>query len=703
MGRLLFLTCALIAFFAVCCVAAPSVVAQQDDNDDQQRIQVEDQGDGAQRIIFDRSFFGEFNVLTALDIIDRIPGASISGTGGNRGLGTQGNVLVNGQRVSGKSNDARSTLERIPAATVERIELIRGIVPGIDVRGGGQLINVVLAEDRSRISGTYQANIRFPATGDFRLGGEATANFDFDDFSALIGLEFGVFEEPGDGPELVTDGLGQLVETRLEETGFDRNRGTFTGNFSWNFSGRRSLDINTRLEFIEDISFEVSDRFLSDGALLENRFFDSDEDEWSGEVGVDWKQPIGEALSWQSIFVQRMAREEEFTVDSIVPAGGVTTLSELAVVRDTGETILRNTLDWRLGGGHTLRFGLEGAYNFLDSELSIAADDGDGLGLQEVELANSNTRVEEWRGEAFVTHTWQIDPTSTLDTLVAVEASNISQSGDTELSRTFVFLKPEITWTKNLTPQDQLRLQVRRRVGQLDFDDFVSTVDLRDETEATGNPDLSPQQRTRLQLTYEHRWPNDLARVRLRPFYLFLDDVIDLVPVSLTDDAPGNIGSGERYGFEIEANARLDGLGLKGGFISGEFEWGDSSVTDPLTGENREISGRSNVRWEIEYRQDLTDIGVAYGFSVENRSERIDFETNEEDRTFQTPFARVFVEWATPLGVTLEAGVRNVFNQRERRERTLFQINRLDGAINVVENRERRSGRLVFVNVRGTF
>lgn len=659
--------------------------------------------DGAQRIVFTREFFGGFNVLTALDIIDRIPGANISGTGGARGLGAQGNVLVNGERISGKANDATDSLSRIAAKSVARIELIRGILPGIDVRGGGLLINVVLSDDRKRVSGTYELRARFPATGDVRLGGEATLNIDREKFDALLGAEVVPFERPGDGPELLLDAGGDLLETRDEITERDQLRSALTGNFSFRIDEYKSFKINTNLQFLRRDDFEISDRFDPAGAPVEVFNFMRDEETWSGELGFDWEQQLSDTLSWQSILVQSLRFSEILELEATDVAGGLLTQSSAFEDATAGETVFRNTLDWRVAKPHTLRFGLEAAFNFLDTTIDIATDEGLGAGFEALEIDNTDTKVTEWRSDVFVTHTWQIDPSATLDTLLTLETSHIVQSGPTGLSRTFVFLKPEVTFTKNFTSKDQLRLQVRRRVGQLNFDDFVSNVDLRDETVATGNPDLSPPQRTRFQITYERRWPNNAGRIRIRPFFIFLDDVVDLIPVGDTDDAPGNIGSGERYGFEIEADMRLDWLGFKGGFLSGEFELGDSEVTDPLTGEEREISGFSNVRYRIEYRQDLKTLGLAYGLRVTNTSDRTDFEVNEEDRTFQTPLARLFVEWATPLGLTLEAGIQNVFNQTLSRDRTLFATNRLVGDVSEIEFRERQRGLRIFLNLRGTF
>ncbi|MEY3666793.1 MAG: hypothetical protein RL572_333, partial [Pseudomonadota bacterium] len=61
---------------------------------------------------------------------------------GGRGLGTSGDLLINGKRVAGKDNSTSSQLTRIASDQVERIEIIGGSSGEMDVRGsfsyGGQ-------------------------------------------------------------------------------------------------------------------------------------------------------------------------------------------------------------------------------------------------------------------------------------------------------------------------------------------------------------------------------------------------------------------------------------------------------------------------------------------------------------------------------------------------------------------------------------
>ena len=118
----------------------------------EERQQV-DPGDANSTVVYEAEFFAQYNPITASDMLERIPGVNVFGGrrgGGNRGLGTGGNLLINGQRIAGKDNSARDQLERITAAEVQRIEIIRDTSGELNVRGSGEVINIILIEVPSR-------------------------------------------------------------------------------------------------------------------------------------------------------------------------------------------------------------------------------------------------------------------------------------------------------------------------------------------------------------------------------------------------------------------------------------------------------------------------------------------------------------------------------------------------------------------------
>ena len=99
------------------------------------------------------AFFASAQPNTAMDMIGRLPGFNFDGGDGVRGFsGAAGNVLIDSERPATKSDDLESILRRIPATQVERIEVIRGGAPGIDMQGQSVVANngPVTAGDHAR-------------------------------------------------------------------------------------------------------------------------------------------------------------------------------------------------------------------------------------------------------------------------------------------------------------------------------------------------------------------------------------------------------------------------------------------------------------------------------------------------------------------------------------------------------------------------
>jgi TonB-dependent Receptor Plug Domain len=127
------------------------------------------QSAGEAKDVYDRAALSAMGATTAEDMIRRIPGGSQildanNGGGPNqRGFGASGaQILIDGRRISGKSNDMATALRRIDAKQVDRIELIRSTAEGLDVASEGVVINLQLIKGASsKGQGTIEVNARF--------------------------------------------------------------------------------------------------------------------------------------------------------------------------------------------------------------------------------------------------------------------------------------------------------------------------------------------------------------------------------------------------------------------------------------------------------------------------------------------------------------------------------------------------------------
>ncbi|HEV7233250.1 MAG TPA: hypothetical protein VGN36_03320, partial [Sphingorhabdus sp.] len=173
---------------------------------------------------FRADFFASYAPVTALDMVRRIPGFSIAEGEGRRGFGENaGNVLIDGDRPSTKSDDIFTVLGRIPATEVDYIELTEQAGADAETQGQGQVVNVVRKVSQ-KITGTYEGNIVAGRRYGFQPSGNASATLRRG--PTTYELNFSSYSERiyGFGPEDFKTGSGALIERRHYngKGGFDR-------------------------------------------------------------------------------------------------------------------------------------------------------------------------------------------------------------------------------------------------------------------------------------------------------------------------------------------------------------------------------------------------------------------------------------------------------------------------------------------------
>ncbi len=115
---------------------------------------------------YDEAFFQRFEPVSVGDMMKRVPGVVFSDDIGEyaapslRGIGTEyTQVLVNGRRITGGTNDNTVVVDRIPSELVERIEIIRSPSADIDSQGIGGTLNVVLKDGAELTGGVYRLGV----------------------------------------------------------------------------------------------------------------------------------------------------------------------------------------------------------------------------------------------------------------------------------------------------------------------------------------------------------------------------------------------------------------------------------------------------------------------------------------------------------------------------------------------------------------
>ena len=153
-------------------------------------------------------------------------------------------------------------------------------------------------------------------------------------------------------------------------------------------------------------------------------------------------------------------------------------------------------------------------------------------------------KVEEDRYEGFVSYNFPLTNLIRSEIAMNYEWSEISQSGDVELSREFQYWKPRIDFKWDYRKNRQVRFSILRNVGQINFDDFISSFDQFEERIRAGNPDLKPSTAWEINLEHEWRLANDGGVITLTGFASQIDGPVERVPVG-GYAAVGNLGTGE--------------------------------------------------------------------------------------------------------------------------------------------------------------
>lgn len=692
----------LCAASAMVTILTPAVLAQ----DEQTEVGETSQSSGTTS--FTPDDFARFNPLTALDMVSQVPGFSIDNGDNVRGFGgAAGNVLIDGERPSTKSS-LRGFLGRIPASNVERIDLVRGASAGLDMRGQTRVVNVILKEGVTESQTTWLVNVRRHQGGRLSVYADADWSGKLLGGDASFSLEHENWAERGVRPEQRFDANRDPIAFRDQYYQLHFREIIPSGEYERDLGENTVLRTNFLFWDGYERLHEALDTVepLPDGTPV--RFERGFLDETFGGyvVGGDIENTFSDSLSTKFIWYQRRGQvENTFTFTDTLASGQFGGSFDSKIDDEFGESILRSQTTWTPNEKHSIEFGLEGAYNFRDSAREFISVGSDGAIPDDIPI--TTTKGEELRFEAFISDVWKVAPKWVLEPGLKFEVSEIEQSGDAEASRTFEFSKPSLTATYSPEENHQWTLLIERRVGQLNFGDFVSNVSATDARVTSGNPELEPEQSWRFELSHERPFLRE-GTINITARYDHFENLEDLVPVIAADgsvfDGPGNLGTGRRYHLETEASLPTDRWGIPNGRLDFEIDLQNTRVDDPVTGESRRFSGRQDLFWYVEFRQDFPASGWSWGFDYAQGSDQESFRVSE-----QTLFERglgdfdIYVETTRYLGLNIRLGLDNAGDQTFTRTRTLFDGTRDLGVVSRVDVRDANFGPLPFVRVKGQF
>jgi len=667
--------------------------------DDQQPAPAAANGDAQ---VFEPAYFAQFAPRNALDMVDRIPGFSISGGNdqGQRGLGqaTQ-NVIVNGERLSSKSESVRDQLRRIPSTDVVRIEILDGnatSIPGLT----GQVANVVYTSNGA--SGQFEWTTGFrPHNTEAQLfGGEISVIGSSGSLDYTVSLSNENNRFGADGPVSITDRDGALIESQYSKLSGKFDNPKISTAFSYDFGGDVTANLN--LSYGSDFfSRKEPETAIDSAGVTRTREALVEEDGPEYELGGDIQFPFGPG-SLKLILLERFERDNysssviDRLSDDSPPRG-----FRFEQTNGAGERIGRLEYDWKLWGADWQLSG-EAAFNRLDrrSRLFELAPGGEFVQLA---FPQGNGGVTEDRYDASLSISRSLSSTLSVQVIGAMEFSTIEQTGFAANSRSFK--RPKGSFAATWKPRDDFDISVTlaKRVSQLSFGDFLASVSLNNDNQNGGNNELVPYQSYNVEIEANKTF-GAWGSLKLEARKAWFEDFIDWFPLPGGGEARGNIGDADRLHLQANATINLDPLGFRGARVDLEVVKRDMNVIDPFTGLTRPFSYDQEGSFEIDFRHDVPGTDWAWGANLDHFDQAPYARRFEIGREWEGKvFGSLFIEHKDVLGLTVRARANNLLGARDYFQRTVFDGPRPDGAVRFEEYRSRRIGPIFRLTVSGDF
>ncbi|GHA72694.1 TonB-dependent receptor plug domain-containing protein [Cognatilysobacter bugurensis] len=644
------------------------------------------------------SDFARYSPRSALEMLQQVPGFVIRDAVQERGLGqATGNVLLNGQRMSGKSNDVLAQLGKIPANTVVRIEIRDGATLGIPGLSG-PVANVVAKAGGVSGSWAWRPDVRRHFTDPQLTRGEVSISGARENLEYTLGFDNSANHSGAGGGTTIFEPDGRVREWRDEIWTGESERPRLTGTLGWTGAGGDEVNLNASYQ---RVYFDYEEDGVRTGPALVERLRTVRQTQrgYNREIGGDWETALAGGRL-KLIGLDRYVHNPVVTAVEVTPTdASARTGSRFSRDAEETERIARAEYSWQAGGDWQVSG--EYAFNRLDSASALVVLDPNGTYVP-VPLPGGTAVVEEDRYEAMGTYGRTLSPTLSMQLSLGGEYSRLEQVGAGGLTRAFRRPKGLLSFAWQPAPGFDVNAKLQRRVGQLNFYDFLASVDLNDDQSFAGNPDLVPPQTWELELEAS-RTLGDWGNTALRLYTQRIDDIVDVVPIGVDGESTGNIDRATRHGVEWKHTLLFDPIGWRGAKLDARVQVERSRVRDPLTGEQRPISNNLQELVELGLRHDVPDTDWAWGANASYGYYARDYRLTEVGRVWEGPiWGSLFLERKNLKGLTVRVTASNITDAMSMWDRTVY-LDRRTGPIDYIEVRDRRIGPILSFAISGTF
>jgi len=549
--------------------------------------------------------------------------------------------LIDGQRPSSKSG-LENFLGQIAVANVERIELITGGAPGIDMSGYRQVVNIVRKPTKKptiKLSGLVRHHVdvdtKYVLSGSYsKNSGDITTDFNGAIFSFLDNGANPFVRQTTQANGSVRKIVADMVAggTGIESQ-FSHARPLAGGKLSLNLS-------------YNPLNYELDATFDNDGLVDSER---QDFVEVKNETGIQYERKLTQKLSLDTNILRRFARErfEDVYID---PTNRFDYISRI-VAR---ENIISGKLTYVSSDRMTLSSGTEIVFNGRESKANFLIDNvSQGL-------TGSFVIVEEDRTETFGKAVFKASKQLNLEAELKVETSTIGVK-QTARSDSFTYYKPRLQAVYSHDAKNRVTMKYYREVNQLDFGDFASSVELNNNVVTLGNTNLLPQKAWVSEVTFERSfW--DSGNISLGFSHRAIEDASDIIAIfdgATPYSATGNLGEATRSQIMLNLDAPLDKLWIKGGILKLELVYRDTELFDPIVKRYRPISGIEPYKFEFSFTQNLNKINTKWGIEANSMDTGVVYGAVDKTTYHSDPWITIWGEYRSKSNLLYSLRVNN--------------------------------------------
>ncbi|MDX1903255.1 MAG: outer membrane beta-barrel family protein [Thermonemataceae bacterium] len=508
---------------------------------------------------------------TALDVMQNIPSVQVDE---NNNISLRGSsnltILVNGKQSGLAGSNPQAIFQRIPASSIERIEVINNPSAKYDAAATGGIINIVLKTNNDDGLG---GNIGFTLGTYDRYN----SNFDINYKKGKFNLYSGISANQGTRqPEITLFRRNFLANTTPiidQKRYINRLDQNLNGNIGLAYAISSKDDINFEFGFgfgKEENSIRVPQKNKNaDGTLIDEneRYSDEGEDAFNQNYALNYTHRFAKPRQELKLASSLGLSDEKGEVISIQTGD----IRQNTFENNANQTILLQA-DYiqPLREGWRVETGYKSVFRNIDNDFNLENWEN-GTFLNDPNYSNQFRYDEKvYAGYAILAGKFQkfgfelglrAEQTFTESKLI-----NTNEIFNNDYLNFF----PNAALIYNLPKEQQIKLTYSQRINRPDFRQlnpfttFTNAVTLR-----SGNPVLRPEITNAYEFAYIKDW--NQGSITGAAFYRETNDVIQYLLTQVGGDttkfSPSNATSAQNYGLELIGNYRVGKwLNLNGDF-----------------------------------------------------------------------------------------------------------------------------------------